>query len=155
MILSSVLSLFSLSRGFLKKGNPLYYIIVQSVHFYCAPSLKFWFDFSGLLLYNSKCKEVKDRPKNQEDNQMNAYFTAIVSLLNALADQGFPSQLQPCLDGWKLVFPWFEDADIACNSGTGGWLESYGFPWDEGDTTKGSEKFFCHKIPSAWALATY
>ena len=86
---------------------------------------------------------------------MNNYFITTVSLLNSLADAGFPAQLESCLDGWRLVFPWFEGGDIACNSGTGGRLESYGFPWDEGDVTRDTAEGFRHRLAEVWALVTY
>ena len=55
---------------------------------------------------------------------MNAYLASIIALLNTLAEHGFTAQMVACVDGWKLVFPWYEEGDIACNTLTGGRLES-------------------------------
>lgn len=32
--------------------------------------MKFWIDKFNFIVYNPKCKEVKDRPKNQKGNHM-------------------------------------------------------------------------------------
>ena len=85
---------------------------------------------------------------------MTNYFTTILQMLNHLADHGYPSQLRPCRDGWQLVFPWFEDGDITCNSATGGQLESYGFPWDEGDVTRDTMDGFRHRLSVLWEQVT-
>ena len=86
---------------------------------------------------------------------MNNYFTTIVSLLNLLAEGGFPATLHACCDGWQLRFPWYEDGDIACHSGTFGQLESYGFPWDDGDVTRDTAESFRHRLASLWGEVTY
>ena len=86
---------------------------------------------------------------------MNNYFTTTVQLLNHLADNGFPAQLQACRDGWQLLFPWFEGGDIACNSATGGRLESYGFPWDGDDVTHDTMNGFRHRLAVLWEQVTY
>ena len=85
---------------------------------------------------------------------MNNYFTTTIQLLNHLADSGFPAQLQACHDGWQLLFPWFKGGDIACHSGTGGRLESYGFPWDDGDVTTDTVDGFCRRFASLLAQVT-
>ena len=77
---------------------------------------------------------------------MTNYFTTILQMLNHLADHGLPVQLRSCRDGWQLVFPWFEDGDITCNSATGGQLESYGFPWDDGDVTRDTMDGFRRRL---------
>ena len=86
---------------------------------------------------------------------MTTYFTSIVDLLNLLAECGFTAQLFPIHDGWQLRFPWYEEGDIACHSGTGGRLESYGFPWDEGDVTRDSADGFRWRLASLWNEVTY
>ena len=86
---------------------------------------------------------------------MSTYFTTIQTLLNTLADRGYPAQLVACHDGWQLLFPWYEGADIACHRGTYGWLESYGFPWDDGDVTRDTVEGFCHRLALLWAEVTY
>ena len=78
----------------------------------------------------------------------NYYLNTILPLLNALAFRGVTAQLVPCLDGWKLLFPWYEDGDIACNTATGGYLESFGFPWDDGDVTVNEAENFARYIAS-------
>lgn len=85
----------------------------------------------------------------------NTYFTTITALLNELADRGFPAQLFPIHDGFQLRFPWYEDGDIACHSGTFGVLESYGFPWDDGDVTRDTMDGFVQRLIPLWAEVTY
>lgn len=86
---------------------------------------------------------------------MNNHFETALTLLNTLAEHGYPAQLVPSLDGWKILFPWYTDGDIACNSATGGYLESYGFPWDNGDVTVDTAEGFCHRLLPVWNKATY
>jgi hypothetical protein len=86
---------------------------------------------------------------------MNNYFTAIVNLLNTLAEHGFTAQLKACHDGWQLLFPWYEEGDISCNFLTGGKLESFGFPWDNGETTVDTAEGFCYRLAPVWDKATY
>ena len=86
---------------------------------------------------------------------MNAYLASIIALLNTLAEHGFTAQMVACVDGWKLVFPWYEEGDIACNTLTGGRLESYGFPWDRGDVTTDTAEGFAHRLLPVWNAATY
>ena len=85
----------------------------------------------------------------------NTYFTTITALLNELADRGFPAQLFTCHDGFQLRFPWYENGDIACHSGTGGRLESYGFPWDEDDVTCDTVAGFVSRLVPVWREVTY
>ena len=68
----------------------------------------------------------------------NAYFANITGLLNELAANGVPAQLFECYEGYQLRFPWYSCGDVVCHRGTYGQLESYGFPWDEGDVTDDS-----------------
>lgn len=86
---------------------------------------------------------------------INTYFTTITALLNVLAEHGFPAQLFPCHDGFQLHFPWYEEGDIACHSGTNGRLESYGFAWDGGDVTHDTAEGFAHRLHKVWVDATY
>ncbi len=95
-------------------------------------------------------------PKEKEIIKMtNTYFTTITALLNELADRGFPAQLFPIHDGFQLRFPWYEGGDIACHSGTFGVLESYGFPWDDGDVTRDTMDGFVQRLIPLWAEVTY
>ena len=85
----------------------------------------------------------------------NNYFTTATALLNTLADRGFPAQLFQSHDGFQIRFPWYEGADITVNTLTGGKLESYGFPWDDGDTTTASAEWFASQIFPLWKEVTY
>lgn len=86
---------------------------------------------------------------------MTNYFTTIQALLNNIAERGLPAQLHACGDGFKLCFPWYEGGDIACNTMTGGRLESYGFPWDYGDTTRDTLDGLRRRLVALWEEATY
>jgi hypothetical protein len=86
---------------------------------------------------------------------MTNYFTTIQALLNHLAECGFPAQLHISGDGFKLCFPWYEGGDIACNTMTGGRLESYGFPWDRGDITHDTLDGFRWRLAALWDEVTY
>ena len=81
---------------------------------------------------------------------MDIYLNTIISLLNALTERGIPAQIESCWDGWKLVFPWANDADIACHSYTNEVLESYGFPWDEDNITRDSANGMFCRLVALW-----
>lgn len=85
----------------------------------------------------------------------NTYFATTTALLNELADRGFPAQLFAIHDGFQLRFPWYEEGDVACHSGTGGVLESYGFPWDDGDVTRDTMDSFVHLLIALYNEVTY
>jgi hypothetical protein len=59
---------------------------------------------------------------------------------NHLLDEaGIKYTVAPCFDGYQWRFPAFPLGDIICHSGSyhnnEGYVESYGFEWDEGDVT--------------------
>ena len=60
------------------------------------------------------------------------FISSILSLL------GIPYTVLPIWEGWQLRFPWCI-GDVACHDGTygsaSGMVESYEFPWDEGDVS--------------------
>ena len=70
----------------------------------------------------------------------NRYFKRIADLVLTLADNGIPSHVEDLYDGFKVTFPWC-NGDVIAHSGMlcGGnyayTVESFGFPWDEGDVT--------------------
>lgn len=70
----------------------------------------------------------------------NRYFERIADLVLTLSDNGVPCRVNDLYDGYKVTFPWC-DGDVIAHSGMlgggeCGWtVESFGFPWDEGDVT--------------------
>ena len=60
------------------------------------------------------------------------FIAAILKLLS------IPFEMGPLYEGWQLRFPWCE-GDVACHRGTygqaNGMVETYQFPWDDGDVT--------------------
>lgn len=70
----------------------------------------------------------------------NRYFERIADLVLALSDNGVPCHVEDLYDGYKVTFPWC-DGDVIAHSGMLGYgecgytVESFGFPWDEGDVT--------------------
>ena len=68
------------------------------------------------------------------------YLERIAAIESACQKHKIPHNIHPCHDGWKIDFPWCF-GDIACNSMTIGHnddlnlVESYLFPWDEGNVT--------------------
>ena len=77
---------------------------------------------------------------------MNNYFANITALLNILAANGVPAQLFECYEGFQLRFPWYSRGDVACHRGTFGQLESYRFPWDDGDVTRDTPDGMAQRI---------
>lgn len=69
---------------------------------------------------------------------MTIYETAINTIITALAGH-VPFTVHIVYDGLQLRFPWCE-GDVACHSGTYGsslgHVESFQFPWDDGDVTE-------------------
>lgn len=67
------------------------------------------------------------------------FYNTILLIANELDLFDVPYEIGECWDGWQLTFPWC-DGDIACHSGTYGSevgdVESFMFPWDEGDVTR-------------------
>lgn len=83
------------------------------------------------------------------------YTERIEIIADACENLKIPYEIVDCYDGKQLIFPW-SSGDIACHSGTFGaklnMVESYQFPWDNGDVTvlsvggaiaKLVEQFFC------------
>ena len=67
------------------------------------------------------------------------YLKPIFTIAEALASADIPFEFHDCYDGAQLRFPWSE-GDIVCHSGSygshsGRRVESYQFPWDNGDVT--------------------
>lgn len=70
----------------------------------------------------------------------NLYHERILDLVIALSKNKVPCYVMPLYDGYKVTFPWC-DGDVIAHSGMLGYgeygysVESFGFPWDEGDVT--------------------
>lgn len=66
------------------------------------------------------------------------YFQRITAIEQACMDNNIPYSVNRLLDGWQIQFPWCK-GDVACHGGTYGhdidMVESYEFPWDEGDVS--------------------
>lgn len=66
------------------------------------------------------------------------YEQIINELALELAAVGVPYEINECYEGWQLRFPWCM-GDVAIHDGTYGHsmgkVESYQFPWDNGDVT--------------------
>ena len=66
------------------------------------------------------------------------YAKTIFSISLELSDLGIPNTVKECWDGYKISYPWCEGT-IAMYSGIYGFadgcVESYKFPWDEGDVS--------------------
>lgn len=66
------------------------------------------------------------------------YEERIDFIAQILSQLGIPYTKHALWDGWQLRFGW-SSGDIACHSGTyehdEGMVESYMFPWDDGDCT--------------------
>lgn len=69
----------------------------------------------------------------------NDYYYIINYIKNILDDAGVPCVVVQLYEGYQLRFPWCE-GDVALHNGTYGHrqlhVESYCFPWDEGDVTE-------------------
>lgn len=66
-----------------------------------------------------------------------SYKERILVIATVCAENGIPYSIEPILDGYAICFPWCF-GDVACHQYTGGnewYVESYGFPWDDGDIT--------------------
>lgn len=67
------------------------------------------------------------------------YSERIAKIASACELCAIPYELRAIWDGLQITFPWCA-GDIACHSGTYGVnndkVESYQFPWDEGDVTE-------------------
>ena len=66
------------------------------------------------------------------------YIQSINEVISGLLAKNIPLIHNSCLDGWQIRFPWCS-GDISANSLTScskyGNVETFGFPWDEGETT--------------------
>ena len=69
---------------------------------------------------------------------INKYQRIICEVADMLDAAGIPCTIHHISDGAQVRFPWNE-GDIACHHGThgadDGFVESLGFPWDEGGVT--------------------
>lgn len=69
---------------------------------------------------------------------MRNYLERIQFIYGVLMILNIPCTMNALYEGWQLRFPWCE-GDIAAHRGTyeqaQGKVESYCFPWDDGDVT--------------------
>ena len=69
---------------------------------------------------------------------MNAYNERIAAMSDKLDFYGVPNKVNDCWNGAQIRFPWCL-GDVACHEYTCGckigYVETYQFPWDNGDTT--------------------
>ena len=69
---------------------------------------------------------------------MKNYFERIEFIYNILVALHIPCTMNALYESWQLHFPWCE-GDVAAHRGTyeeaRGKVESYCFPWDDGDVT--------------------
>lgn len=83
------------------------------------------------------------------------YEATIHQLATALYAASIPYTYYRIFDGAQLRFPWCE-GDVVCHSGSygshDGKVESYCFPWDEGDVTKLSVEDAYLKISAYYTL---
>ena len=66
------------------------------------------------------------------------YAKPILEVANNLSEASIPFTINVIWDGLQLRFPWC-DGDVICHSGSleheHGCVETYCFPWDEGDVS--------------------
>lgn len=66
------------------------------------------------------------------------YAKPILELANLCTKKDIPFTLNIIWDGLQIRFPW-HSGDMACHAGTyghtSGCVESYQFPWDNGDVS--------------------
>lgn len=69
---------------------------------------------------------------------MTNFFEPINTIAKACETAGVPYIVNPAYEGFQIRFPWCE-GDIICHAGSygsyKGLVESYCFPWDDGDVT--------------------
>ena len=67
------------------------------------------------------------------------YAMPILVLSSCLEEMEIPHTTNPLWDGYQIRFPWC-DGDVVCHNfsygHSAGHVESYCFPWDEGDVTE-------------------
>lgn len=66
------------------------------------------------------------------------YAERINIIAASLAEACVPYEINECYEGWQLRF-WWCKGDVAVHDGTygaaQGYVETYQFPWDEGDVS--------------------
>jgi hypothetical protein len=68
----------------------------------------------------------------------NQYFKPIEIIADFLDNKKIENTCYHCYEGYQLRFNWCK-GDVACHSGTygsrSGYVETYNFPWDDGDVS--------------------
>lgn len=76
--------------------------------------------------------------EEEDEETILSYQDRIDAIAEACNNNGIPYTINELHGGWQIRFPWC-DGDIACHAGTygqaEGMVESYCFPWDEGDVS--------------------
>lgn len=70
---------------------------------------------------------------------MTTYYERISYIAQRCLENKIPFEIKPLYEGWQIRFNWAYGADVAAHDGTygtfSGKVESYQFPWDEGDVS--------------------
>lgn len=70
---------------------------------------------------------------------MRTYKERIDFIATCLSQLNIPFEMRRIGEGWQILCPWADNADVAAHDGTygakSGMVESYEFPWDEGDVS--------------------
>ena len=73
-----------------------------------------------------------------EEAKVDPYVARINRIAKICAEHEVPYTINKLWEGWQIRFPWCK-GDIACHDGTyghnDGMVESYQFPWDDGDVS--------------------
>lgn len=81
------------------------------------------------------------------------YAEPICIVASYLTEAGVPYTINRSQDGWQMCFYEWCDGDLICHSWSvghsDGWVETYQFPWDEGDVTSMSPE------DAAWQIIEY
>lgn len=85
------------------------------------------------------------------------YFTIMNGIRETLLSRGVPCTMNPVFEGYQLRFHWC-DGDVAIHNGTyhsaEGRVETYCFPWDEGDVSVFEPDEFIEAITDFYATCT-
>jgi len=86
---------------------------------------------------------------------MNTYEKAINEVIAILINHNVPFTVNQIYEGLQLRFPWC-DGDVACHEGTygaeNGKVETYEFPWDEGDVSMLTPADCAMRIARLWVF---
>ena len=85
---------------------------------------------------------------------MRTYKERIDLIDTCLTRLNIPHEVRPIWEGWQILCPWADDADVAAHDGTygakRGMVETYEFPWDEGDVSVLTPEEAADRIITYW-----